>query len=69
MGNKLVGKGELPDVLYVLYIVELHALQVYLWNLVDVLLVVATHHDIGDASALGSQDFLLDATNGQHLAS
>ena len=44
------------------------ALQVDVGNLVDVLLVLAAHDDVGDAGALGSEDFLLDAAHGQHLA-
>ena len=47
---------------------ERDALQIHLRNLVDVLLVLLAHHDIGDAGTLGSQNLLLDATNGQYLA-
>ena len=69
MLNQLVCQREVPDVLDALYIVEGDALQVHLRNLVDVLLVLLAHHDVRDACTLGSQNLLLDATHGQHLAS
>ena len=61
-----IGECELPHVLHVLHIVERNALQVNLWYLLDVFLVLLTHHDIGDTGTLGCKDLLLDTAYGQH---
>ena len=47
---------------------ELHALAVTLGDFLHVFLVLAAHHDVGDAGALGRQYLLLDAAHGQHLS-
>ena len=47
---------------------ELYSLTVNLRYLLNVLAVVATHHDVGDSGALGSEYLLLDAAYRQYLA-
>ena len=64
MIHDFLRQHEIPHVLYVLYIVEGNALQIHVGNLKNVLLVLTTHHDIGDTGTLGSQDFLLDTAYG-----
>ena len=47
---------------------ESHTLQIHIGNLEDVLLVLATHHDVRDTGSFGSQDLFLDTAHRQHLA-
>ena len=47
---------------------ELYTFQVFLRNLVDVLLVFLAHDDVGDAGTFSSQNLLFDASNGKHLS-
>ena len=47
---------------------ECHPLQIDIGNLIDVLFVLTAHHDIRNASPLGSKDLLLDTTYREYLS-
>ena len=47
---------------------ESDALTVLLRNFLNVLLVLAAHHDVGDAGALCGKNLFLDATHRKHLS-
>ena len=64
----LIGEGKIPYILHVLHIVEVNALQVHIRNLQDILLVLLTHHNIGDTGTLSGQNLLLNTTHGQHFS-
>ena len=39
----LIGQSKLPNILYILYIVECNTLEVHIWNLENILFVLLTH--------------------------
>ena len=65
----LIEQGDAEHLVHVFHEMERQPFEILLGYVVDVLAVVFADDDFGDAGALGGEDFLLDATHGQHTPS
>ena len=66
--SALLHQRKVNNLLDILHIVELQSLEVFLWNLINILAVLLAEYNISDTRAFSSQQFLFHTTNWQYLS-